>query len=1081
MARGDYSPLWAARQGSATLRSLGRGRLCCLGLITPLALAAAAMRSLAPRRAPGAPLHAGPARLVGLDARLGGGGGPYACGTPLAANKTELILQEYAAWKKKYLIQVDGNALCVVRPVGDVSANTKFPRDCVSEGTGYGMLLAAYLADRQTLDGLWSFSQKFLDQNGIMHWQIQTGIPNPVVGQGGATDADEDIAMALLVAAERWGEHYRALARQQIDKVWQHEIDHGGSNAVKPGDTWGTCSDIDPSYFSPAWYKVFGKVDGRANEWRQVIDAGFALMSKCNARNGGTGLTPQWTDCNCAVSPNVGKYPDSYWCDSVRVPLRMAISATWHCDERARHQTELLASFFSKQGAGTINNGYTIQGQPLHITDTENACTGKCYVVTASAALLTGTTDAARRAEFWAEAAKVPDQTQSCYFCDILRVLSMLFTAGLMPEPKVDLTAPLDPSSIPLGGPAPAPAASASQAPQPASSAPRTPSPVPAPAPASTSGKITEGASGPEPAAGPTPAAKQGPYKCGTVVAANGTAFVLQEYRAWKAKYLHKEGNLLCIVRPVGDVSANTKYPRDCVSEGTGYGMLLAAYLADRGTFDGLWAFSQKYLTTNGVMNWQIWPGQPNPIVGKGGATDADEDIAMALLVAAERWGGNYKSLALQQINRIWQHEVDNGGSAAVLPGDGWGSCQTIDPSYFSPAWYRVFGAVTGKEADWNRVIDAGFTTLAKCNARNRGTGLTPQWTDCNCAVSPNVGKYPEKYWCDSVRVPLRMAISAVWHCDKRAELQARLLANFFGKQGAATVKRGYTIQGQPFPNTDTENACSEQCFVVTAAATFAVSGTDNAQRADFFKGTVKAPGSTQSCYFCDVLRMLSLLFMAGLMPEPQVSLAGPLNPSAIPLGSTEAPAAPAAPAAPRHAAPTRPPQRSRPTQRPRAAEPAAAPAGGLVRSKTGLCLEATERKGHAGKVQMARCNASNPSQLWQHVSSKGPIKDSRGDCLDASYGVKSSGLSPVGTWQCEPDNSHQLWGFTSNAGMGLDNLGMIINHYASDDAICLRAWAGKAAGVPVKMQVCNSSDTEQQWFMYKHGASDSSRVLTKK
>jgi endo-1,4-beta-D-glucanase Y len=42
------------------------------------------------------------------------------------------------------------------------------------------------------------------------------------------------------------------------------------------------------------------------------------------------------------------------------------------------------------------------------------------------------------------------------------------------------------------------------------------------------------------------------------------------------------------------------------VSEGIGYGMLLAASWEDQATFDGLFAFYQSHLNANGLMNWKV-------------------------------------------------------------------------------------------------------------------------------------------------------------------------------------------------------------------------------------------------------------------------------------------------------------------------------------------------------------------------------------------------------------------------------------------------------------------------------------------
>ena len=66
--------------------------------------------------------------------------------------------------------------------------------------------------------------------------------------------------------------------------------------------------------------------------------------------------------------------------------------------------------------------------------------------------------------------------------------------------------------------------------------------------------------------------------------------------------------------------------------EGIGYGMLLAVYFDDKATFDGLWAYANIHLNAQGLMHWRIGPD--GNVWGHNAATDADEDMALALIVA---------------------------------------------------------------------------------------------------------------------------------------------------------------------------------------------------------------------------------------------------------------------------------------------------------------------------------------------------------------------------------------------------------------------------------------------------------------
>ena len=57
----------------------------------------------------------------------------------------------------------------------------------------------------------------------------------------------------------------------------------------------------------------------------------------------------------------------------------------------------------------------------------------------------------------------------------------------------------------------------------------------------------------------------------------------------------------------------------------------------------------------NGVMNWKI--NGCSGVSGSNGATDAELDVAMSLIIASEQWGSSYASTAksfIQTIKKIF-------------------------------------------------------------------------------------------------------------------------------------------------------------------------------------------------------------------------------------------------------------------------------------------------------------------------------------------------------------------------------------------------------------------------------------------
>ena len=95
------------------------------------------------------------------------------------------------AWEnyKKYQITAEGAGgyLRVGKPGGET----------VSEGIGYGMILAVWFDDRETFDGLWQYAKSHHNEKGLMHWKIGPDNQPTADGRNSATDADEDMAFAI--------------------------------------------------------------------------------------------------------------------------------------------------------------------------------------------------------------------------------------------------------------------------------------------------------------------------------------------------------------------------------------------------------------------------------------------------------------------------------------------------------------------------------------------------------------------------------------------------------------------------------------------------------------------------------------------------------------------------------------------------------------------------------------------------------------------------------------------------------------------------------------------------------------------
>ncbi|MBD0318821.1 MAG: hypothetical protein ICV87_00700 [Gemmatimonadetes bacterium] len=344
-------------------------------------------------------------------------------------------------------------------------------------------------------------------------------------------------------------------------------------------------------------------------------------------------------------------------------------------------------------------------------------------------------------------------------------------------------------------------------------------------------------------------------YACATSIAPDAGAAraeIRSSYAEWKRRYLTREGAGRDLrVKMTGYKGGAT------TSEAIGYGMLLAAYLDDRSTFDGLWRFAKRHLNPRGMMSWEVLPDGrvPDP----NAATDGDQDIAFALVVADARWGG-YRSDAHALIGSILRHAVER-GTDVLKPGDVWGGSRVTNASYYAPAYYHVFAAYT-REPRWNRVADAAYGVLGRVVARHSPrTGLLPGWT--TAAGNPAGGDFAFLYDYGSARIPWRLAMDAAWHCDRRARRHLELLNVFFQRTGVERLRDGYALDGRP-----TGRGPGGPSFVAPAAAG-AVVAADARYRRAMWNETLRLRNSG---YYGDSLRLLALLFASGEMRPPRVT-----------------------------------------------------------------------------------------------------------------------------------------------------------------------------------------------------------------
>jgi endo-1,4-beta-D-glucanase Y len=340
-------------------------------------------------------------------------------------------------------------------------------------------------------------------------------------------------------------------------------------------------------------------------------------------------------------------------------------------------------------------------------------------------------------------------------------------------------------------------------------------------------------------------------------------------YAKWKSDLLTSDGarGFLRVLRPNSPNAIDTSN-----SEGIAYGMILAAAMDDQSVFDSLWKYEQLFLDGNGLMNWEIDPTGSGPTSeGTGAATDADEDMAFALLWADERWGGqgsigeSYQAAAVKLIDDIWQFEVDPSRGDALAPGDQFGGASVVNISYFAPAYYRLFGKATGKVTDWNSVVETSYTILAAAlNAANKNAtnGLVPAWsTPAGVPQAPNAS-LPTNYQLDSCRTPFRIGQDFCWYGEARAKSYLAKVSAFYQQVGAANIVNGYDLDGTPAPTNPTVHQSA--AFVGPAGVGAMSDAVFSTLRDSAYAGVATLGELDGSTYYTESWTALSLVMTTG-------------------------------------------------------------------------------------------------------------------------------------------------------------------------------------------------------------------------
>lgn len=226
-----------------------------------------------------------------------------------------------------------------------------------SEAQSYTMLRAVWQNDPSVFTATWRWTADHLQRNDkLFSWLYgPSGVVTAQNGQNTASDADINIALALVLASGRWhNEDYLRSATAIIPAIWNEEVITVQSKPYLTADNLEKRSDtplLNPSYFSPAAYRIFASIDPD-HAWIELADQSYATLQAASQSRLGSpasaNLPPDWVAINRQTgklqAPASSAHDTNFGFDAFRTIWQSALDWQWDQPAAAKNT---LASFSS--------------------------------------------------------------------------------------------------------------------------------------------------------------------------------------------------------------------------------------------------------------------------------------------------------------------------------------------------------------------------------------------------------------------------------------------------------------------------------------------------------------------------------------------------------------------------------------------------------------------------------------------------------------------------------------------------------------------------------------------------------------
>ncbi len=242
-----------------------------------------------------------------------------------------------------------------------------------SEGQSYALLRSVWIDDQTEFDKVYAWTEKnlFVEETSLIPWKygLKSDAKQGILDSNNATDGDLDTALSLIMAYKKWGqERYLKSAIKLIQDIYKNcVIDLNGIDYLLPSKiekdkalknlTENNKEEnilLNPSYFSPAIYKVFSQYDPDS-KWLKLRDDTYKVLDQIKSNPQSESILPSnWITYNptknlFASAVDYNKDANLYSYDAFRVFWRVSLDKIWFDSVDAKKYLEVYSPLIKKQ------------------------------------------------------------------------------------------------------------------------------------------------------------------------------------------------------------------------------------------------------------------------------------------------------------------------------------------------------------------------------------------------------------------------------------------------------------------------------------------------------------------------------------------------------------------------------------------------------------------------------------------------------------------------------------------------------------------------------------------------------------